>query len=484
MIKSFSVIVPAFNCEKVIERTVDSINESIKFFEHNYSQSKQVKSEIIVVNDASKDQTTKVVSWLIQRGYPVKLISHEIGRGAGAARNTGVKHSNGEILFFCDGDDLFLPQHIYVCYMILNHEFNPQVNLDKEVTFSFNYHGNIHTIKLPQKRVDFVKTSVRIRDRIHPDWKQRVNASLTINLCVRRECHDFINGYPEDEVYVKIRGREDCAYNQLLTRLFDVARVVSETVEYVRYPDNSFDQQYQTYKFAPGLKRADISAEEMVWHQNASQLEKQRFEALISKRKTQSSFQFTNDWFSINIPVWRKILKKLSNLPDLKFLEIGSWEGRSTCWLLDNILTHKSASITCIDTFCGSIEHNNLDKNYLQSVESRFDFNIKQTGSNQKVTKIVGTSQKVLKTLPHNTYDFLYIDGSHIAPDVLEDAILGLRLVKVKGLIVFDDYNWPQFKDNPTQHPKLAVDAFLNVFKDKIKLIHQGYQVIVEKVAS
>ncbi|MGK7909885.1 MAG: class I SAM-dependent methyltransferase [Synechococcus sp.] len=192
----------------------------------------------------------------------------------------------------------------------------------------------------------------------------------------------------------------------------------------------------------------------------------------------------------MNIPIWQQIFKKLENSPNLHFLEIGSWEGRSTCWLIDNILTHESAEITCIDTFEGSIEHQNPEsplcqnEQNLKSVESRFDFNITTTGSRNKVNRIVGSSQEVLRTLPLNTYDFLYIDGSHVAPDVLEDAILGWRLVKVNGLIIFDDYHWPQFKDNPTLHPKLAIDAFLTVFKDKTKIIHKGYQVVIEKIAS
>jgi FkbM family methyltransferase len=287
MIQSFSVIVPAYNCEKVIERTVDSIHQSIQFFRQHYPQSNQVHAEIIVVNDASKDQTTKVVSWLIQRGYPVKLVNHEVGRGAGATRNTGVKHSVGEILFFCDGDDLFLPEHIYVCYMILNHQPTPQMNADESAVFPLHYQGKTHQIPLPNQRVDVVKTGLRIRDSIHPDWKKGIYGSLTINLCVRRECHDFIDGYPEDEVYVKIRGREDCAYNQFLARLFNVATLGLETAEYVRYPGNSFDRQYETYQFPPGVKRTDISEEEAVWHQTASQLEKERLEALVLKRQTQ-----------------------------------------------------------------------------------------------------------------------------------------------------------------------------------------------------
>ncbi|MBC6423420.1 MAG: hypothetical protein GDA43_19795 [Hormoscilla sp. SP5CHS1] len=53
---------------------------------------------------------------------------------------------------------------------------------------------------------------------------------------------------------------------------------------------------------------------------------------------------------------------------------------------------------------------------------------------------------------------------------------------KVKGLIVFDDYNLTLFK-NPTQNAKLGIDAFLTVFHEKVKVLHKGYQVVVEKIA-
>ena len=196
------------------------------------------------------------------------------------------------------------------------------------------------------------------------------------------------------------------------------------------------------------------------------------------------NYKFTTDWFSYNLPIWQQVLKKFTHLPDLNFLEIGSWEGRTACWLLDNILTHESSRITCIDTFKRSVEHQDFADQFLDSLGSIFDYNINRTGKINQVNKLTGISQEVLRQLYVNTYDFLYIDGSHIAPDVLEDALLGWRLVKVGGIIIFDDYKWDQFTEKPTYHPKLAIDAFLTVFQDRIKLLYQGYQVIIEKTAN
>ena len=196
-------------------------------------------------------------------------------------------------------------------------------------------------------------------------------------------------------------------------------------------------------------------------------------------------YKFTTDWFSGNILVWNQVLTRFTNSPDARFLEVGSWEGRTACWLLDNILRNETSTLTCIDTFQGSIEHESMGfGEHLNSLESIFEHNIKQTGRSEQVKKLVGYSQEWLRQLPVDTFNFLYIDGSHVAADVLEDAILGWRLVKIGGIIIFDDYEWGAYQDQPTLHPKLAVDSFLNIFQNKLKIIYKGYQVVVEKIAN
>jgi predicted O-methyltransferase YrrM len=201
--------------------------------------------------------------------------------------------------------------------------------------------------------------------------------------------------------------------------------------------------------------------------------------------KKVKGYKFTTDWFIENLPIWERYLIHLAHQPEINVLEIGSWEGMSACWLLDNILTHESSRITCIDTFEGSLEHKvEYDDNYIKSVEERFDFNISQTNVSEKVIKIIGNSQDVMRSLPFNHYDILYIDGSHLATDVLTDAVLGWGLIKVGGLIIFDDYDF-QFDDSVDagQETKIGIDAFLKVFFKKINIIDRGHQVILQKTS-
>lgn len=94
---------------------------------------------------------------------------------------------------------------------------------------------------------------------------------------------------------------------------------------------------------------------------------------------------------------------------------------------------------------------------------------------------IKGYSELKLRKLKYNSFDIIYIDGSHITRNVLTDAVYGWWLLKKDGIIIFDDYLWKL--DRPeNQTPKIAIDAFLKVFSDRIEILHQEYQVIIRKI--
>ena len=188
-------------------------------------------------------------------------------------------------------------------------------------------------------------------------------------------------------------------------------------------------------------------------------------------------FSYQADWFSKYIPDWKKYTESLAGMPDLKFLEVGSFEGLSTVWMLTNILTHPSSKILCVDTFGGSMEHERMSIN-TTTIEETFWHNIRLTKAQEKVQVMKGKSQEVLRTLPFNTFDLAYIDGSHVATDVLSDAVLTLPLMKHGGIMVFDDYYWDDEPD-PLNRPKMAIDAFLRVNKGRYDTIKKYEQVAI-----
>lgn len=202
--------------------------------------------------------------------------------------------------------------------------------------------------------------------------------------------------------------------------------------------------------------------------------------AAVSRR----GYTFSQDWFGHNIPRLRSHLGPWRDRPHLRGLEIGSWEGRSACWFLDEILTHPAAHLTCIDTFGGGNEHQILNSQELHQIEARFDRNIQCSGAAHKVQKWVGTSPTALIKLQADStlkpYDFIYIDGSHLAADVLQDAVLAWPLLRVGGLMIFDDYQLSLYAD-ATLNPAVGIDAFLSGFGAELKVCDRTWQVIIEK---
>ena len=185
-------------------------------------------------------------------------------------------------------------------------------------------------------------------------------------------------------------------------------------------------------------------------------------------------YQYSQDWFSHNIPGLREMMKQL---PDNKlFLEVGSYEGRSTCWFLENGLADDGV-IFCYDTWQGSEEHTNEQR---QDLFKKFMHNTELSKKpTQSVYTFMGNSRDTIRRQT-TLFDFVYIDGSHQAPDVLMDACLTFRMLKTGGIMVFDDYLWKAV-DGVLHQPKIAIDAFVNIFSDELDIVLLGYQLGVRK---
>lgn len=186
---------------------------------------------------------------------------------------------------------------------------------------------------------------------------------------------------------------------------------------------------------------------------------------------------YSEFWFDMNISVWEKLFQKVKGLPNLHFLEIGCFEGRATTWLLKNVLTDPSSKITVIDTFEGSWEHQEMGKN-IENLEKNFLENIKEY--KDKVNVYKAKSQDILFTFLPEQFDFIYIDGSHDAADVLRDGVFAWDLIKKEGVIVFDDYTWGKGLPQETR-PHAAINGCLNTWGNLCKYTIENDQVIVYK---
>jgi len=95
-----SILVPAYNEELVIENTINSLLSS------DYS-----KYEIIVIDDGSQDNTSRVVAYNFGADKRVQLITVP-NAGKASALNTGLRYARGEIVIALDADTLFAPNTV------------------------------------------------------------------------------------------------------------------------------------------------------------------------------------------------------------------------------------------------------------------------------------------------------------------------------------------------------------------------------------
>lgn len=193
-------------------------------------------------------------------------------------------------------------------------------------------------------------------------------------------------------------------------------------------------------------------------------------------RSRYANGNFSSDWFSLNIPNWLLTFEdnKLHEKQSIKALEIGSFEGASSVFLVSEF---KNVHLTCVDTWQGSEE--NIGREGLELIEQKFDENLSQYTS--QIEKFKGTSFSFFESISSKPqYDFIYIDGSHHVDDVMVDAVRGFKLLKVGGIMIFDDYLW-HFYAEPSDNPCAAVNAFLRLKRSDLDIIYVGRQVHVRK---
>lgn len=94
-----SVIMPLYNCERYVREAVDSV------LAQTYGN-----LELIVVDDCSSDASPQIIE--LYGDSRIRLLRHEVNRGAAAARNTAIEHARGDYIAFLDSDDAWYPDKL------------------------------------------------------------------------------------------------------------------------------------------------------------------------------------------------------------------------------------------------------------------------------------------------------------------------------------------------------------------------------------
>lgn len=218
---------------------------------------------------------------------------------------------------------------------------------------------------------------------------------------------------------------------------------------------------------------------------------------------TEASPQFSENWFEHNIPHWEQWLGAFRGKPGLRALEIGSFEGRSTLWLCENILTTDDSRIECVDLFA--------DDPVYGDYHARFRSNT--AAHARRIVEHAGYSFDALRRV-EGEFDIVYIDGWHSAFGALADGVMTWPLLKVGGVMIFDDYMWvppkhgkpkkpnrlvrlwaklrgshwrqeallKQIHGVATETPKLGIDGLLATLEGDYELLGISHQLAVRKI--
>jgi len=180
-------------------------------------------------------------------------------------------------------------------------------------------------------------------------------------------------------------------------------------------------------------------------------------------------YQFIyDDWFSININVWKNYLTPLK---EIKYLEIGSFEGRSAVFVgeLNNV-----KEVTCVDIFEGSHKHNNIN----------FDLVYKNCSENLKKLNI---PNNLIKDTSDNffqknnkKFNVIYIDGSHFYDDVKKDFINSMNCLDDGGILICDDFLYFSY-EKIEQNPIGAILECYENYKKDLEILFIHHQIIFKK---
>lgn len=179
--EKISVIIPTYNGSENIKRAIESV------LNQDYPN-----IEVIVVDDASTDNTVEVVESI--KDNRLKLIEHQVNKNGSAARNTGIKASTGEYIALLDDDDEWLPQKLS---KQIEYFKTKDKNIWKAVVVSFV------TEKQGNKKETILTKEGDLRKEI---LSMEVSMSIGSGILIEKKAVEEIDGF--DERYLRHQDLE------------------------------------------------------------------------------------------------------------------------------------------------------------------------------------------------------------------------------------------------------------------------------------
>jgi methyltransferase family protein len=195
------------------------------------------------------------------------------------------------------------------------------------------------------------------------------------------------------------------------------------------------------------------------------------------------------NWFEMTARKnFERYLLPVRGKPDARFLQIGAYVGDATVWLMENVLTDPTSLLEDVDTWQGSPDDPGTDGMDFVEVERLYDKRTKVWRDQGTLEKYRMTSREYFAKCVTDwgnledrseEFDFIYIDASHKASEVMHDAINAAMMLRHSGLLAFDDYRWHSGK-GAAYDPGTAIDAFMSLYGD-VYVIEWDAQVWIQR---
>ena len=175
-----STVIPCYNGEAYIADAVRSVlNQTYRDL------------EVIVVDDRSSDGSKDIVRSI---GDPrVRLVEHDVNRGIAAARNTGIRHAQGEYIAFLDQDDFWHPEKLRKQVAVLDGDTTGEIGLvftGREILSG----GKKYRVRRDRRFPKPIETALR-RDILAAFLRR--NFVWLVSVLVRRRCFDDVGFFSE-----------------------------------------------------------------------------------------------------------------------------------------------------------------------------------------------------------------------------------------------------------------------------------------------